>query len=342
MNIDYFITENNGIENHAGSKARNDIDEILISKKIKPIRLKRFDKVDKISEKINILFLMFLDWMKVLFAVKRKSVVLIQYPLQSPKKIVNKYIQLLKKAKKIEFIALIHDLESLRFDLKTKNSEIEHLNQYSKIICHNSKMNSYLVERGVSNDKLINLEIFDYLTNETVVQEKKFTLNVNIAGNLSVEKSKYVYDLDQLSNKISYKLFGPNFTGKESSNISYLGQFPAEQLPSIFNEGFGLIWDGSSLETCEGITGKYLMYNNPHKISLYIVSELPLIIWKEAALASFVIDNEIGIAIDSLHDLDSALDSITEKDYLKMVKNLKNLSQKLKSGYYTNEMLNKI
>ena len=42
MNIDYFITENNGIENHAGSKARNDIDEILISKKIKPIRLSPF------------------------------------------------------------------------------------------------------------------------------------------------------------------------------------------------------------------------------------------------------------------------------------------------------------
>lgn len=342
MNVDYFITENNGVENHAGSKARNDIDEILISKKIKPIRLKRFDKTDKLSMKFSILVLMFLDWMKVLFTVKSKSVVLIQYPLQSPKRIVDKYIQLLKKVKKIEFIALIHDLESLRFDLKTRDSEIEYLNRYGKIICHNTRMNSYLVEKGVSQNKLINLDVFDYLTSETEVQEKQFSQSVNIAGNLSIEKSQYVYDLDKLSNKISYKLFGPNFKGKESDNISYLGQYPAEQLPSVFNEGFGLIWDGCSIETCEGITGKYLKYNNPHKISLYIVSELPVIIWKEAALAPFVIENEIGIAIDNLYDLDSALESITEEDYLKMVTNLKVLSRKLKSGYYTIEALKKI
>ncbi|NRO11242.1 Beta-1,6-galactofuranosyltransferase WbbI [Lactobacillus helveticus] len=49
-------------------------------------------------------------------------------------------------------------------------------------------------------------------------------------------------------------------------------------------------------------TGNYLRYNDPHKLSLYLASGIPVIIWKKAAEAKFVEENKVGITVDSLED----------------------------------------
>ncbi|MBT8943652.1 galactofuranosyltransferase, partial [Lactobacillus delbrueckii subsp. bulgaricus] len=81
------------------------------------------------------------------------------------------------------------------------------------------------------------------------------------------------------------------------------------------NSGFGLIWYGSSIETCDGAFGNYLRYNDPHKLSLYLASALPVIIWSQAAEASFIIDNNLGLTIDSLNDLPKVLNKVTKEEY---------------------------
>ena len=108
------------------------------------------------------------------------------------------------------------------------------------------------------------------------------------------------------------------------------------------NQSFGLIWDGDSIETCEGHYGEYMKFNNPHKTSLYITTGLPILIWREAAMAQFIVKNKLGVAIDSLVDLDETLDSITDDEYKILRENVLKVSKDLKNGKYTKKILEEL
>lgn len=111
-----------------------------------------------------------------------------------------------------------------------------------------------------------------------------------------------------------FYLYGPNYGLEESDNITYGGVLSPEQVPEVLTKGFGLIWDGNTIETCKGGTGEYLRYNNPHKLSLYLSSGLPVIIWKDAAEAKFVCENGVGYTIDSLREIPELMEK-----FLKMI-----------------------
>ena len=110
----------------------------------------------------------------------------------------------------------------------------------------------------------------------------------------------------------------------------------------ISYSGFGLVWDGSSIEKCDGNTGEYLKYNNPHKLSLYLVSGIPVVIWKEAAEAKFVEEYGLGITVNSLAELGEKFASLSEEEYFEMVKRVAVVSKHLKSGYYLTQAIKEI
>ena len=123
--------------------------------------------------------------------------------------------------------------------------------------------------------------------------------------------------------------------------FKFKGFVPSDQLIEQVSAHFGLIWEGDSIHTCSGDLGIYQKINNPHKASLYIRCNLPIIIWKEAALASFVAENKIGVCIDSLEELDSILSSISAESYNEMVRNIKEINKKIASGYYCKRAVEK-
>lgn len=87
-------------------------------------------------------------------------------------------------------------------------------------------------------------------------------------------------------------------------------------------------------------TGSYLKYNNPHKLSLYLASELPVIIWKEAAEAKFVEENNVGLTVNNLLEISPLLDKLTKEQYDMLAQNAKVTGQKLRKGYYTSSAIN--
>ena len=99
--------------------------------------------------------------------------------------------------------------------------------------------------------------------------------------------------------------------------------------------GFGLVWDGNSADTCSGNTGDYLRYNNPHKLSMYLASGLPVIIWSQAAEAPLVLEKGVGIAVSSLREIPEVLSGVDAVRYGKMRERVLALSGELRSGYYT-------
>ena len=114
----------------------------------------------------------------------------------------------------------------------------------------------------------------------------------------------------------------------------YVGSFKPEELPGHLKGRFGLVWDGPQANTCAGNTGNYLRYNDPHKTSLYLTAGLPVIVWNEAAVADFVKENKVGLLITDLSDLEEKLCDISETEYDDMCCATKNISDKLRNGYY--------
>ena len=61
---------------------------------------------------------------------------------------------------------------------------------------------------------------------------------------------------------------------------------------------------------------------------------LPVIVWRESAMAPFVCDNGLGIAVGSLSELPERLRAITDDEYAALKKNAMSMKDKLNDGYH--------
>ncbi|MFR8033336.1 MAG: hypothetical protein ACLU6W_04860 [Lachnospiraceae bacterium] len=330
----YCIIEKKMYENHAGAKAREDIATILLQEKWIPFVVHHSEQKGTL-DKLKMAFLTHRDWRYVYKHIPAGADLILQYPLAMYPKVSMLAIPILKKLKEknVRRIFLIHDLESLRGGDSSR--ERAFLNEADVIIAHNSHMIQYLRNIGYKNKKMISLDIFDYLMKESDCCHKNIDdwKTVAIAGNLRKDKAGYVYLLDKLNADVRFYLYGPNYEGKEEGkNVTYQGQYSPEQLPEKLQCGFGLVWDGPSLEKCGGNMGKYLKYNNPHKTSLYLASGIPVIIWKEAAMADLINEKQVGLVVDSLEDISDKFRKLQEEEYTKLKKNAEKLGKQLRTG----------
>jgi len=331
--------------NNAGSKAPADIADIaeqMYYKKV-PICMNTTvaSKVAKIQRQIGY----FIDWDKCYKTIQNNSIVLLQHPFRHHQLTRNYILKKLKEKKKVKYISLIHDVEKLRkcYYKNYYKKEFEFMIDIADIIiAHNDTMKHFFIKEGFPKERIVNLCIFDYLQKSQLKNEPKFEKSITIAGNLDVRKSAYIGQLGNIRN-VTVNLFGSNFSYdmKKYGNIKYHGSFPPDEVPSKLTSGFGLVWDGNSINQCDGDTGQYLKYNNPHKLSLYLSSGLPVVIWSKAAEANFVLKNNVGICVDSLMDLDEKLNSFDSISYQKLVNNVKKISDLLINGHYAKKAIKK-
>ncbi len=253
--------------------------------------------------------------------------------------------------KNYKLIALVHDLDSIRFgDFSTTNylAEVSALNQFDYLITVNDAMSSLLKEHGAVPE-IYALTIFDYvLENKKNVKLENNQNNTTIAfaGNLKYEKSQFIYELAKVDFKnIIINLYGPYLNNDQfcpSENIHYKGSFPSDDLPNEINDGFGLCWDGNSLDRCGGKHGEYFKYSNPHKVSLYLAMGIPVIISKDISTFAFIEKEHAGITIDTLYDIPAKLNNISNEEYKLLQENALKISERLRNGYYIKHAINNI
>lgn len=344
MSDKYYIKIQVAEANNASSKAVNDCNSILDNNGVLPYVLKIKKGGNRYIKKINNYI-----QIKKIGGIKKNSVVFIPHPIYLNKR----YMDILgdiKRKRNIKLVFIIHDLESVRKMFPDAAEDFEYMdntmyNIADYIIAHNEKMKEYLISKNVDEKKIVDLQIFDYLTDSNPDNKQiKYSKTLNIAGNLNVDKCKYIKKLNDIDKSIQFNLYGSNFDEKaiNSPSIHYKGTFPASDLPNQLTEGFGLVWDGDGINGCTGVTGEYLRYNNPHKLSLYLVSGLPVVVWKESAEAEFVKANNVGILVDSVEQFSSEFDNLDEKDYYKMLENVRNISVKLRKGEYLQAAIKEI
>lgn len=254
------------------------------------------------------------------------------------------------KKSKCQTALFLHDLEALRggdsFASRILESIIEHEEKLALVNCdfvisHNSEMTKAISRvYGISTEKIIDLQIFDYLISSDKVPNKaSLDRPVIVAGNLSPSKAGY---LSCLPKDVDFNLYGSNYPLEQQSvspNLHYLGSYDVDELPFVLDGSFGLVWDGPDSNCCSGSFGNYLRINNPHKTSLYLASGFPVIVWKEAAIARFVLDEGVGIAVSSLDELNSVLSGLTDDEYSDLLRNVERVSARLRRGYYTEKAL---
>ena len=333
----FYLSKNYNILDSAGNKAKTDIEKILSGLGYKNAGLSRTTYSNKIAGFIITLC----GVLKVLFTISAGDIVVIQYPFKKYYSIVCKIVHL----KKGKIVTVIHDLGAFRRKKLTIEQEIKRLSSTDHLIVHNNNMREWLLKHGYTKPMTC-LEIFDYLSpsvnnKHSGIDSKP--LKVIYAGALSYKKNKYLYDMDNIISEWQLELYGNGFNEKNIKNkeyFNYKGFTPSDKLVENVCAHFGLVWDGESISGCSGNFGEYLKINNPHKVSLYIRCNLPVIIWKEAALATFVTENKIGLCVNSLEELNSILPYVTEESYNEMKENIKMVNKKISSGYYITNAVN--
>ena len=347
----YFLKEeflkDSGARN-AGNKARNDVEEIVKREGYQPLLLTVEDwyqmgTVKAQRHKAKALAQAFSQ-------LKSGDQLLIQFPMLHHSFFTTRLVSKIQR-RGVQVYFIIHDLEALRYaNLDTvplKHKIRVHLQESSLlkvadgVIAHNPIMKSVLVEKGLPEHKLVSLEIFDYLIPN--YQEKDGLSKdqpIIVAGNLAQEKAGYLY---QLPARPAYNLYGVGFDESRAlENEAYFGSFLPDELPAALEGGFGLVWDGDSADTCSGVFGEYLRFNNSHKASLYLASGFPLVVWKQSALSHFVLEKNCGIAVESLHDLKNTIENLSDADYQELVANAKRIGKKIRDGFYLTSALKQL
>ena len=334
-------------ENTAGLKAPDDVATIFSNLGFRIVKWSLFPtNKSAIYKKIWLLFVCNFQWLYIFFCLKKGDYVIYQHPAYGYR-ISAFWVEIIRKVKKATSIALIHDLESLRKGIEGAVNYNEKTNDYADnkllskfdfVISHNEKMSTYLKSAGVDEKRIVNLQIFDYLTKEEMINEKRNTQpSIAIAGNLSYGKCKYIYDIttNDKNKNLVVNLYGINYEKtNQNSNYIYHGSFSPNELPKYIRGDFGLVWDGISSETCKGNTGEYLRYNNPHKTSLYLCAGIPVIVWDQAAIADFVLQNRVGIVIDNLAKLETVINGISDEEYNILRNNARIIGNRIRSGHY--------
>lgn len=313
---------------NAGPKAKIDVERILnkeFNAKIKTYKLKKVNDESKFEKIKRAIF--------TLKNVKKNEITVIQFPYSN-------VLPLTKRAK--NKIAFIHDLEGLRTkDEELEKKEIAFLKTCKYVVAHNDIMKRYLIDRGIQENKILVLELFDYLCNEPNKNNDSFVLGKKIeliyTGNL--DKAAFIKQIQ--ADKINFNLnvYGICNETIKNEKIIYKGKYLPEELAQHLEGDLGLVWDGNLDDSDENEGFKnYTKFNNPHKLSCYIAAGKPVVVWKKSAVAKFVQKHNIGYVISNLYDVNN----IDFSDYKVKMKNIEELELKVREGYFTKKVINQI
>lgn len=258
--------------------------------------------------------------------------VVIQHPINDRfiPRLIMRY--LMWRGRKAKVTLLIHDIDSLREQGEISALEKSYFNRADRLIIHTPAMARYLRDNGVTTPLSI-INLFDYYATsapDTVTESGRPVGRDSIvfAGNLVKSPFLTLITPDVLSRHLY--LYGATNT-QYREGISYEGKFHPDHIADIKGD-WGLVWDGSAQECKESVLGDYLRFNASHKASLYIASGKPIIVWRQSAIADFIVSNHLGIAVDNLSEIDATLDRLTEKDLIEIANAVRTFSRRLLTG----------
>ncbi len=320
--------------NDAGSKARMDIEHIMNEMGLCSIG--RHHGVSK--SRLSHFVITLMNVARMIVKVKKDDILVLQYPTKYYSTICR-----IAHKKGAQVISFIHDLDCFRLKRRLPKEEISLMNQSDALIGCNTNVCRWLLNNGFTgySNKAITvpMHLFDFLSEAQNKERGKTGLTHKIvyAGQLAPKKNKFLYSFGRYIHNFDVNVYGKGFDKQYAENptrFNLKGFLIPDELIREAEGDFGLVWDGDSVDCCQGDWGEYLALNTPHKTSLYIRCGLPIIIWKQAAMAEFVRSQNIGICVDSLRDINHIYERLTPEEYNCMCENVKRVCLEISEGHY--------
>ena len=328
--------------NDAGSKARLDVERTMDRLGFLPAGRRHSISKNRLRHFVRTLAIV----LRVLTHVGKGDVLIVQYPAKYYATVCR-----LAHLRGAKVVTLTHDLISLRIKHSSVQEEIVRLNKSDAIIGHNPAFCKWLCEHGFTGydgKRIIEpLGVFDFLS-DSCSPDRKHTWplrKVVYAGQLARRKNSFLYELGRYVEGYTLNVYGRGFDKSSAEcpeKFDIKGFMMPDELIGKAEGDFGLVWDGDSVDTCSGDWGEYLKVNTPHKISLYIRCGLPVIIWREAAMAGFIEENGVGICIDSLRDIRKVYECLTREEYERMCENVRRVSGLISEGGYFSKAISEV
>lgn len=267
-----------------------------------------------------------------------------------------KIINSLRKIRKYKTVCLINDIVASRtcniYDDKNWGKvkpEMDLVGAADVILAPNEGSIKYMKEHGIKS-RMIPVKVWDYLMDANPAKEHvlpKKVWKIAFVGNLG--KSVFLRDLNRAEvdfDNVEFHLWGGGCDTKmwdDYKHVVYEGSVAPDELPAkIASCDIGLVWDGDTIFTLDGIIGNYLSFCNSHKFGCYLGSGLPIVVCSKSGGAYFVLESGCGLCIDSLAQLGDVLSMLNERTYGEMIENVKLVSEKIRSGGYIKDALSKI
>ena len=334
----YFIRQYSFAEYKHGGVGYTDAETILEKEGFRPISFPCHNQFSVRAKLIRLFFLL-----KVSLFTRGPAIVVFIFPAYAG--MVKLLLRLLSWKPGVCIICFIGDIDGIKDGNKEKLvTEIKELQRYRYFIVHNYSMRQWL-QLHVKESNCAVLEFFDFLATP-INKTRSLSADIVFAGNL--EKRKFLESLhlvlDKSSSKIQFNLYGPGYTASMAmqKGVFWFGIEKPYNLPAKIIGSFGLVWDGDSIEEPGGSLGNYMQYISHHKLSLYILSGLPVIVSATAGSAPLVEKYKIGITIKSLYEIESKINGITNEEYQQMKKNMQPLAEKISTGGCIKEALQKL
>jgi len=277
---------------------------------------------------------------------KEEVMIVIQYPFQ-PDHYHEKqrlFVELLKEMDPCRTWIWVHDINHIRFpQLGCYNEEMEWLRPFKYFIVHNNRMEGYL-RKYINIDKCIHNEVFDYICREgLVIHHRQSSINhtpeIIYAGNLIDSKSPFLYGLAAEKMDFSINVYGKREELIKNRKINYCGNFNADILPDKLRGDLGLVWDGTVDASSDTMPQRnYTRYNTPHKFSCYMAAGLPVIAWKDAAIADIISKYQVGYLIENIYEINQ----LDYAQYDTFRKNAERMAVKVRDGWFTKRVFQAI
>ena len=283
---------------------------------------------------------LYLETLSYLKEVRKEgSQVIIQYPFQPCLYHKNQrmFAELLKELDPCRTWIWIHDINQIRLPDKTcYDKEMDWLKPFRYFIVHNSRMEHYL-RQYLNIEKCICNEVFDYLCRDIFVNKYRQSPIecepvIVYAGNLVNSKSPFLYELSEEKMNFRMNIYGKRETLIKNKKVNYCGSFRADILPDKLRGDLGLVWDGTADAPSDTMPQRnYTRYNTPHKVSCYMAAGLPVIAWKDAAIADVIRKYQVGYLIENIYEINQL--DYTQYDTFR--ENAEKLAVKVRDGWFT-------
>jgi hypothetical protein len=316
------------------NRAKNDIDRIAADMGFRSL-MPRPKKKDAVTR----FFVKLLGVARILITLKRGDVLFLQYPMKK----FYATACLFAHWKGAKVVALIHDLGAFRRRKLTPEQENRRLARTDFLIALNDTMIAYLKRKGCQV-QLYSVGILDYLSDATpaTYPTPHQPWKVVYAGGLGRWRNEFLYKIDPIIEGWKLDIYGRGFEESYAvdwKHTRYHGYKDSELFIAQTEADFGLVWDGDSIDECRGAWGEYLKINNPYKASFYLRSHIPVIVWAQSAMAPFVREQNIGICVDTLADVNQVLRQLTSEQYHAMKQNAIQIGTRLGEGYFVKQAI---